>query len=251
MITPTHRPALSLPLWLRLAAPLAWRTDAAIASKLLGFAATEEGSARDMQRASQLVETPRLRRLFYRHALDEARHARMFRAAAAPYQEAAGPGLRSYEALHATRQDLLERYGLVKFVAFVWLSESRAARQFDVLAARFADRDELRRLFEEIGKDEQFHTTYSRQLLDEWCAGGREREVAQALRSVRLSQAWMAWRRAGRRIGDVMTRALLIGMWALVVPPFALVQRLSERGDVGWQEPAQSQQRLEDLRRQF
>ncbi len=233
--------------WLRLAAPLAWRSDAAIASKLLGFAATEEGSARDMQRASERVDDPRLRRLFYRHA----RHGRMFRDAALPLQRQAGRGLRSYEALHADRQDLLERYGLVRFVAFVWLSEARAARQFEVLAARFAHRDQLRRLFEAIGHDEQFHTSYSRQLLDEWCAAGREREVRRALRSVRLSQAWMAWRRAGRRLGDIASRALLLTMWAVLVPPFALVERLSPRPTVGWHRPNQTQQRLEDLRRQF
>ena len=129
----TH--AAKAPWTLRFAAPLAWRNDAAIATKLLGFAATEHGSALDMLRAAETVTDPKLRRLFFRHGLDEARHALAFKAAAAKLGVPAAA--RTNERLHAVRQDLLERLGLVRFVAFVWLSESRAAAQFKVLCGYF------------------------------------------------------------------------------------------------------------------
>ena len=63
-------------------APIIWRSPAKMAAKLEGFAATESGSALDMFKAAELTDDPRLRRLFFRHALDEARHARMFHEAA-------------------------------------------------------------------------------------------------------------------------------------------------------------------------
>ena len=169
-----------------------------------------------------------------------------------------------YGRLHAVRQDLYERLGLVRFVAFVWLSESRAKAQFEVLSEHFAalsvaegsdgdgQSDRLHRLFESVGHDEHFHASYSRALLDEWCAEGREEEVRKALRSVRLDEAWMSWRRAGRRIGDVLVRVLLSTLFLAVLPPFALIQRFVDRRGVdGWRPPQSAALTLEDLRRPY
>lgn len=239
-----------LPRLLRFFAPLAWRNRRAIARKLMGFSHTEQGSALDMFRAAELTDDPRLRRLFYRHGLDEARHAQHFRAAA----KAVGGAEASaghYGRLHAVRQDLYERLGLVPFVAFVWLSESRAKTQFDVLSDHFAalsmregsdtevgaQADRLHRLFEEIGHDENFHASYAKQLLDEWREQGRADEVDKAIRRVRLDEAWMAWRRSGRRIGDVLVRVTFTLLFLAVLPPFALVQRLVDRRSAGWRTP--------------
>ena len=67
-------------------------------------------------------------------------------------------------------QSDFERLGLVRFVAFVWLSESRAKAQFEALSEHFAATDTeglgdtLHHLFEEVGSDEQFHASYSRAL---------------------------------------------------------------------------------------
>jgi len=236
-----------LPRLVRLVAPLAWRGRAAIARKLMGFSHTELGSALDMFRAAELVDDPRLRRLFYRHGLDEARHSQRFRDVA---KQVGGPEASAghYGRLHAVRQDLYERLGLVRFVAFVWLSESRAKAQFEALSGHFAATDtdglgdSLHRLFEEIGSDEQFHASYTLALLDEWRAAGRADEVRKALRSVRLDEAWMAWRRAGRRIGDVLVRVTFSLLFVVALPPFALMQRLRDRRDGGlhlrgWQQP--------------
>jgi hypothetical protein len=238
------------PFVLRLAAPLAWRNERRIAVKLLGFAATDEGSALDMLYASEQVQDPHLRRLFYRHGLDEARHARMFREVAHALDATAMP--RNWEAKHAERQELLAQYGLVGFVAFVWLSESRARDQFMVLAKHFSAHPHLGPLFGRIGREEGQHVSYSRHLLDGFIADGREEEVRRALRKVRVSQAWMGWRRAGRRIGDGLASLLLGTVFCVVLPVFALAARFLTRRPGGWvQRTDEGQVGLEDLRRQF
>lgn len=245
------------PRFLRAVAPLAWRSRALIARRLMGFSHTELGSALDMFRAAELVDDPRLRRLFYRHGLDEARHAQRFREVA---HAIGGPDAHAghYGALHAVRQNLYERLGLMRFVAFVWLSESRAKAQFEALSEHFAATDPhglgdtLHHLFEDIGRDEQFHASYSRALLDEWCSEGRADEVRRAIRRVRLDEAWMAWRRAGRRIGDLMVRVTLGALFLAVLPPFALIQRLVDhRRTAGWRSTEPPQRTLDDLRRPY
>ena len=246
-----------LPRLLRLVAPVAWRNRETIARKLMGFSHTEHGSALDMFRAAELTEDPRLRRLFYRHGLDEAGHAQRFREVACAV---GGPEVSAghYGAMHAVRQDLYERLGLVRFVAFVWLSESRAKTQFEALSEHFAAvdleglGDTLHHLFEEVGHDEHFHASYSKQLLDEWRAQGRGEEVDRAIRSVRFDEAWMAWRRAGRRIGDVLARVTLSTLFVAVLPPFALLQRLFDRrGRSAWQPSETPALTLDDLKRPY
>lgn len=237
------------PLLLRLAAPIAWRNDATIAKKLLGFAATEEGSALDMLRASERCKDPRCRRLFFRHAVDEARHARRFREAA----RAVAPDarIRTWEAAHARRQDLYERFGLVPFVAFVHASESRAKKQFDVLARHFADHDVLGRLFTEIGRDERFHATYSAHLLDRWREEGRGDEVDRAVRRVKRHLLWSGWRRAGKRLMDPVGRLVLALLFVTIFPLFVLLGRLGARARAGWHAPDVTVSGLGDLRRPY
>jgi len=241
------------PFVLRATAPLAWRSRRRIAQKLMGFAATELGSALDMQRAAERTTDPRLRRLFYRHGLDEARHALRFQDAARRVCPEAAAHARAHERRHAERQDLHERLGELAFTAFVCLAESRALRQFDVLEAHFAARGmpELAALFGDIGKDEHQHVSYSRRLLDEHIAAGRGREVARALRGVRLRGAWQGWRRAGRRIGDMLVRVLLVTLFIAVMPLFAGLHRLQKRRRAGaWQAACDAPVTLDTLARQ-
>jgi len=257
-----------LPRLLRIIAPVAWRGRAAIARKLMGFSHTEHGSALDMFRAAELAQEPRLRRLFYRHGLDEARHARRFSEVA---KAVGGPEASAgrYGRMHAVRQDLYERLGEVRFVAFVWLSESRAKAQFEALSEHFAAvstrgrgeardlGDTLHRLFEEIGQDEHFHASYAKSLLDAWRDEGRGDEVARAIRSVRLEEAWMGWRRAGRRIGDLLVKLTFTALFLTALPPFAITQRLFDRRTVGWQTlpappaPTTQEDQLAALRRPY
>lgn len=76
-----------------------WRDTGRCARKLLTFAITEEGGARDLSRAAELTADPLLRTLFLRHALDEQRHAGLLRARGRALLAALGPGPpRTFEA---------------------------------------------------------------------------------------------------------------------------------------------------------
>src|SRR3954453_357937 len=57
-----------------------WQDAERRARKLLRFAETEADGGRDLSRAAEVTADPLLRRLFLRHAQDEERHARLFRA---------------------------------------------------------------------------------------------------------------------------------------------------------------------------
>ncbi len=236
-------------LWTRIAVALAWRRSEDVARRLAGFAATEAGSALDMLKAAESCEDPNARRLFFRHALDEARHAQLFQQAARSLSSDAAEW-NDYAVIHATRQNLLATMGFVRFLAFVYIAESKAAQQFEALRRRFVDQPEIAELFAKVLRDERFHVAYSKHLLDELTRQGRGREVRAALRSVRWGGAWQAWRRAGRRIGDVLARGVLFSLYVAVVPVFAVIQRIADRPRTGWQTPAEPPRSLSDGRRQ-
>jgi len=228
MITETQ----SVPFVLRLSAPIAWRTNARIATKLHGFSMTEQGSALDMFRAAESATDPQHRRLFLRHAIDEARHARRFREEALKLVPTSAP--REHERRHALPQDLYATLGSERFLAFVHLSEARAQQQFAVLARHF-DKDQERRaiadLFHELAKEEQFHVAYSRHLLGQlFAADARKKRIARALARERRVLAWAAWKRAGARLGGRFTTLLMALVFVAVLPLFALVLRLSRHG---------------------
>jgi rubrerythrin len=253
---PLTRPAeIPGPAWLlvRALAPLVWRSDARIAAKLEGFAATEAGSALDMLKAAELCEDRGLRRLFFRHAVDEARHAELFRAAAR--RLAPGPRGSEYHLIHATRQNLFARFSLVRFVAFVNVAEERGEEHFRALAAHFEGRPELADLFARVGKDERFHVAYSRRLLQRFRREGRGREVALALAAVRVTRAWEAWRRSGRVLGDLASQLLLGVAYLVALPVFVILQRRGDPERAGWhRRPAANPDtaaRLAAARRQF
>jgi len=250
MIATEEWPLLLL---MRLALPFAWRDADRIAARLESFAATEAGSALDMLKAAELESDPRVRRLFFRHAVDEARHAVLFRDAArrlAPCAKASS----DHALVRATRQNLYQRYGRVRFLAFVHVAERRGARQFAFLAQRFAaDRADLAAVLERVLRDERFHVAYTRRLLDELAARGTKHalSVRWALARARAARAWEAWRRAGRTLGDGFSRALLLLLYFTIVPLFAIAERrLGVVSDGGWQKPETSPQTLAGARRQ-
>jgi rubrerythrin len=237
----------------RLLAPLVWRSERKIAGKLLGFAATEAGSALDMLKAAELATDPRLRRLYFRHAMDEARHAQMFRHMARSLEPRdVSSDEDAYRLIHATRQNLYETYGEMRFVAFVHLAERRGEVQFRALERHFAlRRPDLESLFARIGKDERFHIAYSGRILEEWRRQGRAAEVRRALLRVRLSRAAQAWRNSGRIMGDALSRLLLVVLYLTLLPLFALIERRrarKERG--GWKSCTRRQLDLAWARRQ-
>jgi rubrerythrin len=239
--------------WLvRAAAPLVWRSEARIARKLEGFAATEAGSALDMLKAAELTTDPRLCRLFFRHAMDEARHALLFREAARRIDPEAR--ISTYQLIHAQRQNLFQKLGLVDFLAFVHLAERRGEAQFRALQRHFAAREDLSSLFARIAKDEQFHVAYSARLLRELQRAGRAKEVARALRRVQWTRLRDGWLRAGRILGDAVARVLLSLVYLVALPMFALAQKVSDPERTGWKRPPRrlpQSEALDAARRQF
>ncbi len=239
--------ASQLPLrWtVRLFAPVVWRSNNHIASKLLGFSATEAGSALDMLRAAELETNPRLRRQFFQHAVDEARHAALFRTAAATIETSGDVVRPAYASVHATRQNLYETLGRTRFLAFVHLAEREGQSHFAELARYFEHHpthgSQLGPLFAEIEKDERFHVSYSAKNLEKLRQQGIESEVRRAVFGVRWTRAREAWRRAGRHLGDIVTRIGLTALFFIALPTFALAQALFEPERTGWKKPADPQ----------
>jgi rubrerythrin len=242
----------ALGLVVRLVAPLVWRSEARTARKLEGFAATEAGSALDMLKAAELTDDPLLRKLFFRHAMDEARHAQLFRQAARLIDPDPNTRASDYHLIHATRQNLFESRSLVDFLAFVHLAERSGETQFRALARHFtAQRDgQLASLFERIAEDERFHVGYSGGLLRREARRGRARQVRRALLRVRVTRAWEAWRRAGRVIGDLLSRLVLSLVYLVALPLFVVIQRVAEPERAGWKRPRRKSLSLDRARRQ-
>lgn len=236
--------------FLRLVAPFVWRSQIKIAAKLDSFASTEAGSALDMLKAAELTDDPKLRRLFFRHAMDEARHAQLFRDASrrvCPDLQHRGS---EYSLIHARRQNLFAQMSLVSFIAFVFLAERRGEAQFRALSVHFKDDAVMQALFAQIAKDERFHVAYSKSLLSKWRKTGQGRDVRAALLHVRWTRAFEAWKRAGRVLGDLMTRVVLGAVYLVVLPVFAWIARGSLAEAPGWRTARILDSTLDDARRQ-
>src|SRR5262245_38723329 len=103
--------------FVRFVAPLVWRSETKTAAKFRSFSATEAGSALDMLKAAELEKDPRRRKLFFRHALDEARHSNYFRDQARSVDPNYTTVEGKYNLIHATRQNLYQNLCLAEFMA--------------------------------------------------------------------------------------------------------------------------------------
>ena len=114
--TPVHLRPAGLDVLLRPIHAWVWGDAHRSAHKLLRFAETEADGGRDVARAAELTRDGLLRRLYLRHAIDELRHADMFRKrgqamlAALPKRDAAleanwlAPGERGLDDLHVEHE---------------------------------------------------------------------------------------------------------------------------------------------------
>ncbi len=235
-----------LPLWAL--SWLVWRlVPGRAATKMAEFSHTEAGSGEDMLAAAE--ETPRadLRARYFRHALDELRHARLFRerAVALGTTRRRGGAARSraqavlddtgYVAARGIRgaDSLFTELGEVEFLAFVWLSEQRGAEQFDVYADLLRHDADSAVMFATIAKDERFHIAYSRAELDHHPDAGAVRRAVRSVRWRRLRQAWL---RGARDLGNAMGGLWLGLLYVVLLGPFSLAAR-RERPVVGFVTP--------------
>ncbi len=215
--------------------PIVWRIPGHGARKLFNFALAEHGSMLDLAQAARLASSPDRRAAYLRHMLDEARHARMFALRSAELQLDAGAQSLGFPV--ADNEDLFERLGELRFLAFVHRGEARGRRQFETYRDWFGMRDDRQThaLFNAIIRDEHRHETYTRELLVA-LAGSEERARAE-LRAAAAWEAWRNWRRLGRFMAEKLYFLVMSLIYLACSPFVALVAALKPRR-TGWIEPA-------------
>jgi len=224
-----------------------WADPARKLRTLESFAETEEDGGKDLEVAARRVADPDLRAHLERHALDERRHAELFRDRAAAVRAAAS--LETRDALESDRAydlsrgrkdevdahgffkaGLIDELGEVSYLAMIHVAEQKAARIFAFHHDLVGDDPELEAVFASILKDEKYHVAYTQRFLERWEREGRGREVKEGLRAARSSRFLGAWRRVGLRSGARFSQALLFLLYWTVLAPFGLVARTRRSG---------------------
>jgi len=206
--------------------------------KLLRFAETEADGGRDLSRAAELTRDALLRRLYLRHAADEARHAQLFRARGAELLRTVAGGTARAEANWlAPGERGLDDLSVADesdetLLAFLHVSERAAAGRFAAYADVLGRDPRTREVFRTILEDEVFHMSYSRKQL----ARISPRKQGLRLWQSRASRMWKAYLRVAMAIAAVFGRVLLTAQYFVVLPPFAwLARRAARRETPGFQ----------------
>lgn len=234
-----------------LASWFVWKIPARRARKLAEFSHTEEGSSLDMMAAAE-AESVRsnLRRKFFIHALDEHKHAQWFAERAVQLSV----GTRKPATLiledanyirdHGIRGDtsLYQQYGVLEFLAFVWMQEAQAGRQFGVYSNLVSDDPATARMFELVKEDERFHTNYTRLELDRMAKGGERSKVRRAIFNVRMRNFLQSWLRIGRLVGELMGGIWLMLLY-LTLTPFGIAARYFDKDEKGFVPTPNARQR--------
>jgi rubrerythrin len=205
--------------------------------KLIAFSRVEGDGGRDILRAAELTPDPLLRRLYLEHAIDELRHADLFRQRSAALLQ-----LRSTRSKVLFNTDPLPGgHGLDdlsiegepdhRLLAFLHVAEKAAAGRFAIYRDVVADDPSTRAIFEEILRDEVFHMNYTYTQLARVLPKSYRRQVWQA----RASRLWKRYVRVAAAVAGVLSTAILTSMYFIVLAPFAWLARRAERREpVGW-----------------
>jgi rubrerythrin len=224
--------------WLNPIQRWVWRDPVRRGHRLLRFAEVEADGGRDLARAAELTADPRLRGLYLRHALDEQRHADLFRRRGAAllreHSGAAGwqpdwlaPGERGLDDVS------VERDRDAPLLAFLHLSERAAAHGFGTYREAVAGDDETQAMFARILRDENFHMTYTRAEL----ARIAPQNQGWVLWKARLGRLWKGYLRFAVALGSLFGAILLTLQYFVLIPPFAWVaKRAARREPQGWVE---------------
>lgn len=216
-----------------------WRDARRRGEKLLQFAQTEADGGRDISRAAELTQDALLRRLYLRHALDEQRHANLFRvrgrailAELATPDGSSGfqanwfaPGERGLDDLR------VENEREASLLAFLHLSEKAAAGRFAVYHDVLAVDEVTRAVFTDVLRDEAFHMNYTYAQLKRIAP---KRHGAR-LWWARLTRLWKGYLRIATAIANVMGGIILTVQYFVLVPIFALLAKRGQKRELpGW-----------------
>ncbi len=190
---------------------------------LLAFARAERSSYYDMMEAANGTAELARKAKYLAHAVDEARHAKMFtlRALELDPSRAADPSL-----FHSDFEHLFTRLGEPKFLAFVHLGERRGRAQMQLF------RDELQALEGTARADTKTRALLDAVMVDEVQHETYSLELAKALGgSFTAARAWelkRGWLRAGGALTGVVYTALMSVLYLLLFP-LAVLEK-SRRG---------------------
>ena len=205
--------------------------------KLIAFAQVEGDGGRDILRAAEVTSDPLLRRLYLEHAIDELRHADLFRqrsAALLQLRSTRAEGLFNTSPLpggHGLDDLSIEGEPDHRLLAFLHVAESAAAGRFAIYRDLVGDDPSTRAIFEEILRDEVFHMNYTYTQLARVLPRSYRRQVWQA----RASRLWKRYLRLAAAVSGVLGTASLTVMYFAVLAPFAwLAKRAERREPVGW-----------------
>lgn len=209
-------------LFARLTRPLRWRSPRATARLLLAFARAERSSWLDMMEAANETADLGRKAQYVAHAVDEARHAKMFtlRALELDPSRAADPSL-----FHVDFEHLFSTLGEARFISFVHVGERRGRAQMqlfsdELLALEGTPRADpkTRALLEAVMKDEARHERYSLELTRS--LGG----------SLARAQGWelkRRWLRAGATVTGAVFH-VVTSLLYLLLAPVALLEKRSK-----------------------
>lgn len=212
---------------------LVWRDPRRRALNLLRFAEVEADGGRDLVRAAEVTRDPLLRRLFLKHALDEQRHAELFRGrgvalirtlpagASRTQPDWMAPGERGLDDLR------VEAEGDEALLAFLHLSEKAAAKDFANYAAVLATDPPTRAVFEKVLHDETFHMTYTRTQLRRMAP----QQAGRRIWTARLRRFWKAYLRLATGLAGLVGGVVLTLQYFLILPPFALAARRAAKAE--------------------
>jgi hypothetical protein len=215
-----------------------WADAGRRAQRLLRFAEVEADGGRDLIRAAELTDDPRLRMLYLRHARDEQRHADIFRrrgldllranpaaAGNAPPSDWLTPGERGLDDVN------VEAGRDASLLAFLHLSERSAARQFAVYRDAVGKDADTRKVFQTILRDEEFHMNYTRAELARVSPERQGKLIGRA----RMSRLWKAYLRFAVGLAGLFGSVLLTLQYFILLPPFAwAAKRAARREPDGW-----------------
>src|SRR2546427_4633268 len=223
MLRPVHR-------WI-------WGDSERRVRKLLAFAEVEADGGRDILRASEVTPDPLLRRLYLAHAIDELRHADLFRERGAALLQARPARATPLSAGwlpsgdHGIDDLCVEDEPDESLLAFLHVAEKAAAGRFTIYRDVVHDDPSTRAVFEEILRDEVFHMNYTYTQLTRVLPRSYRRQVWRA----RASRLWKRYLRVAAAVAGVLGTAILTIMYFVVLAPFAWLARRAERREpVGW-----------------